>query len=127
MKKVLLLFIFITQISLIKAQSIDDKISEVYGDVSGSFFRGNTELYAQFQNLLQNRIRVEQMPYENGEKFIKISSLTINNKYNNALAHAPFVNTESFNPLKYNMDFFAKTTKVYRIDNTNLIVVIDPQ
>lgn len=127
MKKIIILFAFILNISLLKAQTVDDKISEVYGDVNGAFFRGNVGLYSQFQNLLQNRIKIEQMPYENGEKFTKISSLTINNKYNNALAHAPFINTESFNPLKYNMDFFAKTTKIYRIDNTNLIVVIDPQ
>jgi hypothetical protein len=126
-KKVFLLFVFIIQFTLLKAQSIDDKIAEVYGDVNGNFFRGNTELYSTFQGLLQNRVRIEEMPYETGEKFPKISTLPLMNKYNTSLSHTPFLNAQSFNPLKYNMEFFAKSTKVYRIDNTNLIIVIDPQ
>ncbi|MFN4234142.1 MAG: hypothetical protein ACK4IK_04990 [Bacteroidia bacterium] len=128
MKKILLALTFtIALVNFSNAQSIDDKIIEVYGDLNGSFFKGNKSLYESFENLLSKRIKIEEMPYRNDEKFIKISSLQILNKYNSNLKHEKFESIEKFNPLKYNMEFFSNSMKVYRIDDTNFILIINPQ
>ncbi len=112
----------------VKAQSVaHNNLHEIYGELNGEFFKGNSELYNTFIELLTKRINIVEELYVQNEKYEKISSLNLLNKYNTSISHESFKTVDEFNPLKYQMDFFAKTTKVYRIDNTNLIVVIDPQ
>lgn len=112
----------------LKAQkTIESKINEVYGELNGDFFKGNDNLHRFFTKLLTERIKIIEESYNDNEKYIKISSLTLTNKYNPLISHENFKSINEFNPLIYQMDFFAKTTKVYRIDNTDLIIVIDPQ
>lgn len=121
-----LLFFFFA-FTTVNAQNEDNKIAEVYGELNGSFFKENAELYKAFISLLKNRIHINEEMYSVNEKYEKISSKPLLNKYNKEIKHVPFNNKDDFNPLKYQLDFFSKQTKVYRIDDTNLIIVIDPQ
>ena len=112
----------------LKAQNtVDFKIHEVYGELNGDFFKGNNELYNAFVKLLKERVQITEELFNQNEKYVKISSLALLNKYNSLVVHNNFKSVSEFNPLKYQMDFFANTVKVYRIDNTDLIIVIDPQ
>lgn len=112
----------------LKSQNIvQNNIHEVYGELNDDFFKSNNELYTSFIKLLTDRIKIVEELYDQNEKYVKISSLTLSNKYNSSISHENFKSVSEFNPLRYQMDFFSKLTKVYRIDNTNLIIVIDPQ
>ena len=124
--KILLIFLLLSS-TLFAQYTIKEKITEVYGKIDGDFFQGNTELYANFYKLLNERTKIEVMEYKSDEKFPKVSSFEILNKYNASLKHEDFQSIESFNPLKYKLEFFSKNTKVYRIDNTNYILIIEPQ
>lgn len=114
---------------LLSAQhhNAQQQIEEVYGSKTSSFFQTNPDLWPFFEKLLNERIAYIQEPISFNEKYTKLSEVPLNNKYNPGLTRDGAFNIESFNPLKYQMNFYAKTTMVYRIDNTDYLIVINPQ
>lgn len=125
--KPLLLFLFFLGVSAapLCAQMTDEqKLQEVYGP---TFFNGDQELKAQFLLLLQERIEYQQIPQTADEKYIHLDNVPLLNKFNPSLVHDAAVSDAStFNPLKYQMEFWARTPQVYRM-NPNLVIVIYPQ
>ncbi len=100
------------------------RINEVFGS---SFFSSKPELLQFYKTLLLNRITYKEIPNSPDDKFIKLSSIPLLDLYNSKLSRDLTFNPQTFNPLKYQMDFYAKTTKIYRFDNTNNVIVILPQ
>lgn len=129
MKNLLLLLILsllpFTQHSVSAQQTgIDQKIIDVYG---ASFAANNPGMYQKMHKLLQERVRYQRMAETPDEKFTKLSQVALLNKNNPGLTRDQnFVNADNFNPLKYDLNFYAKTTQVYRFDNTDILVIIDP-
>ena len=99
------------------------KITEVYGP---SFPNDNPGMYQKMEDLLNNRIRYTQVAQEPNEKYTKLSSRGLLNKNNPSMTRDQTFNEGTFNPLKYDLNFYAKTTQIYRIDNSNYLIVIDP-
>jgi hypothetical protein len=61
------------------------------------------------------------------EKYTLLSTCNLNNKDNPSLTRDAAFNELTFNPLKYHMIFFSKTTQVYRFDGTDFLIIIAPQ
>ena len=116
--------VLLLSISLSAQINADDKIDEVYRP---EFFDNNPELRQIFHRLLDERIRYVRTPIEQNEKYQLLSNCTLNDKDNPSLIRDSAFNEYTFNPLKYNMAFFSKTTQVYRFDGTDLLIVISPQ
>ena len=77
--------------------------------------------------LLNERLKYEQVPETADEKFQNLQNVPLLNKFNASLVHdVSNFNELTFNPLKYQMEFFSKKTEVYRI-NPDWIIVITPQ
>lgn len=76
-----------------------------------------------------SRVEIKTRPISPGEPYTLLSTVILLNKYNPELKrdNAQNFNPETFNPLKYNFAFFAKTDQIYRVDGTNYIIVIHPQ
>lgn len=104
--------------------SVNDKITEVYG---ADFVTNNPTLVVSFSKLLTERIRYEQQPATAGEKFPKISTLGLKNKNNPSLTMDTVFDEQNFNPLKYGIQMFAPTIQVYRFDNSDILIIIEPQ
>jgi len=123
-----LIFFFVLNLLINHAvyaqSSVNDKITEVYG---ADFVTNNPTLVRSFDKLLTERIRYEQQPETADEKFPKISTLGLNNKRNPSLTMDTVFDAQNFNPLKYGMQLFAPTTQVYRFDNTDILIIIEPQ
>lgn len=121
--------LFFVNIIFLSAQNnnVQQKIEEVYGTKTSSFFQTNPDLWPFFEKLLNERIEYKQEPISFNEKYTKLSEVALNNKYNPALTRDASFNVESFNPLKYQMNFYTRTTMVYRVDNTDYLIVINPQ
>lgn len=100
------------------------KIEEVYG---ASFMNDNPTLVQSFSKLLEERIKYVQTPEIENEKYPKISSLGLQNKNNQGLTVDTVFDESTFNPLKYGIQMFAPTKQVYRIDNTDFLMLIEPQ
>jgi len=122
---------FMLMISLCRfhsaAQNVEAKIQEVYADKTQELVLNDPERHALLIDLLQNRLKVMESQPNTKENYIKLSEIALLNKYNPALTRDASFDPENFNPLKYNLNFFPKTTTAYRIDNTNYIIIIQPQ
>jgi len=110
-------------------QQIDPRIRELYGDKANEMLGNNPELLNFWNDLLTNRIEIAELSAsEDAVKFIKLSQIDLLNKYNPSIKRDVVFNPETFNPLKYNLEFTAKDTKkVYVVDNSNYIIIISPQ
>lgn len=121
-----LFFVFLnTNIST--AQETNAKIQEVYGDKTQELVINDPERLSFLTDLLENRIKVIEMPANEKKAYTKLSTMPLVNKYNAAIKRDFIFDPNNFNPLKYDLIFSSKKTEVYQIDNTNYFIVIQPQ
>jgi len=113
----------LTSFSLAQTTSAQ-KIEEAYGK---SFLEDKPELTAQLYRLLDSRVHVAVQKAEEGEKYARLSAIALHDKLNPGLVRDTVFDPLAFNPLKYELDFFAQTIQVYRIDNSDYLLIIDPQ
>lgn len=115
-------------IGSVNAQQVNAKIQEVYGDKTQELVINDPVRLDFLNDLLDNRIKIIESPLsDNNEKETKLSSIELLNKYNPDLKRDVEFDPLNFNPLKYNFNFFPKTASVYRVDNTNYLIVIQAQ
>lgn len=109
----------------VNATSVDPRISEVYAAQTSQIASDPQRL--KDLNGILNRYVIITEKLTPSDKFPKLSTVPLFNKYNPNLTRDAVVNKDNFNILKYDLDFYSKYTKVYRIDNTDFILVIEPQ
>lgn len=109
------------------AQQTTSKIQEVYGDKYQEISTNDPERIKLLSDLLENRIKIVEVSSVGEDKYPKLSSVALLNKYNPNLTRDVAFDVNTFNPLKYNLNFFSTKTEVYRIDNTDYLLVIQPQ
>lgn len=122
-----ILFALFTNISNSFSQQIDPKITEVYGDKTQEIFQNDPDRLKALTDLLDNRIKLVESPVHGEDKYTKLSTIPLLNKYNPNLKRDVVFNPSTFNPLKYNLNFFTSEVQIYRVDNTDYIIVIDSQ
>lgn len=121
-----LFFVFLnTNIST--AQETNAKIQEVYGDKTQELVINDPERLSFLTDLLENRIKVIELPANGKKSYTKLSAIPLVNKYNVAIKRDLVFDPNNFNPLKYDLIFSSKKTEIYQIDNTNYFIVIQPQ
>ena len=120
------LFVFVN-ISHVNAQQINSKIEEVYGSSLQQIMQNDSERIKLLTDLLENRIRIVQVASVGDDKYPKLSEVALLNKYNSGLKRDVVFDPNNFNPLKYNLNFFSLKTEAYRVDNTDYVIVINPQ
>ena len=106
---------------------IDKRIVEVFGNQLENLVLNDTQRLSDLTDILDNRTEIIEQKNTSNEKYVKLSSVSLFNKYNQNLERDKIFNKNNFNVLKYDLEFFAKSVKVYRIDNTNYLLVIQPQ
>ena len=100
----------------------------MYGEHLSDVVLSDPDLLKALNNLLQNRVKIVEEPFSSEEKYIKLSQVELLNRYNPNLTRDVVFDPSNFNVLKYNLNFFSATfSYVYRIDNTNYLIVIEPQ
>jgi hypothetical protein len=121
------MFFVFTNINNAMAQQVNPKIQEVYGDKTQEILQNEPERVKIFTDLLENRIKIVLEVSVGEDKYPKLSLFSLLNKYNPNLTRDSAFDLNTFNPLKYNLNFFSTKTEVYRIDNTDYLIVIKPQ
>ena len=128
MKPIIVAFAFFTLLSLqVNAQQINEKIQEVYGTFAQQEVYTNPTRLSYLTDIIVNRVKIVESPSSINDKFPKLSSIPLLNKYNPALTYDEVFNPDNFNPIKYNFNFYTNSNMVYRVDNTNYIIIIEPQ
>ena len=119
--------IVFVNINLISAQQVNPKIQEVYGNMTEQIAQNEPDRIIALNDLLDNRIKIVKSPVVGEDKYTKLSTVPLLNKYNPNLKRDEGFDPNNFNALKYNMNFFNSQAVVYRVDNTDYIIVIKPQ
>ena len=101
-----------------------EKIQEVYGSYWNEVIKVDNDRQKGLTDLLETRTEIYEEKYFEGEKYEKLSSVSLFNKYNSDLKKDEVFDVNTFNILKYDINFFSSRDKIYRIDGTNYIVYI---
>lgn len=104
-------------------------LEEVYADKLERYVLSRPSRLKDLKHLLRNRIEIKLMPdlVEYTQKYKTLSEAGLFNSYNKNLKFDTSFNAETFNPLKYNMEFYGRGSRIYRIDNTNYFIIIKSQ
>lgn len=104
-------------------------LKEAYTDQLEKYVLSNPQRLKDMKHLLRNRIKIKAMPELTGysEKYITLSQAGLFDSYNKNLILDTSYNPNTFNPLKYNLQFFGRGQHLYRIDNTDYFILIKSQ
>ncbi|WP_294677124.1 hypothetical protein [uncultured Fluviicola sp.] len=106
-------------------EQVTGRLNDVYGS---NFLLQNPELPAVYAKIINERIDYIVTAATTDEKYALLSSVPLMTKLNPEIQGANFLNfnLNEFNPLAYYIDYFSDRTQVYRVDNTDYIMVIKP-
>lgn len=108
-----------------KAQ-IETFIREVFADQADVLvLQSNSTRLHDIEDFLA-RVQVVHKPEYKGKKFALLSTVGLVNKYNQGLMRDAVCNPATFNPLKYHFPIASKSKKIYRFDNTDYLIIIQP-
>ncbi len=110
----------------VNAQEVDARIKEIFKDAPQEY--NDASRLAFLNDILQNRFKIIESPVSTKETYAKLSSVSLQNKYNHDLTRDVVFDPQNFNPLKYSFNFSSFKEEIgYRVDGTNYIIVIKPQ
>lgn len=101
-------------------QNLNSFVSEVYGANSNEIL--NERTLKSYQELFNFRMVYAEVPTEMLSGLTSTQDWEINNGFT---AHREF-NPETFNPFYYKIDFFSNYFSVFRIAETNYVLMIIP-
>lgn len=98
----------------------------MYGDYLQEVKKVDPERLVYLNQLVKERISIVTIPRTVDEKYAKLSEFNLFNIYNPNLKRDEVVDVNTFNALKYDLTFFARTIMIYRIDDTDYVIFIQP-
>ncbi|WP_452219602.1 hypothetical protein [Lacinutrix salivirga] len=122
-------------VSFVSANNLSSKFSkkekqfieEVYGKEAKTLVYNDADFSKSLKHLLRNRIEfIDASKNPKLKKGKLLSQVELSEDYTTQKKDYSF-NLETFNPLKYKLDFFSKGTYLYIIDNTNYVIQITSQ
>lgn len=112
------------------AQKFGTYIDAVYTNSGKDFIKPDSRRYAYFKELYLNRITFVKNDAEKlsqDTSLLKLSSVALYDTYNKGLMRDASFDPSTFNPFKYNLDFYSANKLIYWIDNSDYLLVITPQ
>ncbi len=103
-------------------------INEVYGDKTQEDILNHPQRVKDIKNILRNRVTYRRV--DNPAKFKECKSLSevpLFDDYVVDLDRDIVFNPETFNPLKYEFNFYSRSGEHYKVDNTNYYIFISSQ
>ena len=104
------------------------QIIEVYGDYANKYIFSKPHRLKSMKHLLRNRIVIKLISDENNKKpCTKLSEVELNDGFVSNLKRDESFDPNSFNPLKYNFEFYSRAASIYQVDNTDYYIIIKSQ
>jgi hypothetical protein len=103
----------------------DSMINEVFVDKT-YLHQNSSSYYNHLKNAYSNRMYLKFEKKTDDEKFENIQSIAIYNTYNSEVNVSLDIDIKDFNPFKYQLEFFSRSKKVYRLYDSDYLLVISP-
>jgi len=106
-----------------------DFINQVYTGEGVEQIQPSTRRYAYMKELFENRIvyTKKDMRKLDMANYTLLSQVPLFDTYNKSLMRDGIFNPRTFNPFKYQFQFYTKETQMVRVDGTEYVIVIYPQ
>jgi len=103
-------------------------LTEVYQDKLEAYVLSKPQKVKNLKHLLRNRIVIKEIKnLKDDDKYTLLSEIELFDIYNKNLKRDASYNKATFNPLKYNLEFYRMGSIIYKIDGTNYFIIIKPQ
>ena len=99
------------------------KLKYVYGINLKKYVLDKPSRVLDIKHIFRNRIVILNEDIKDIANYPLLSTVSVFDVFNN-LIETPLFNKETFNPLIYNFNFNSKSRLIYRVDNTNYLIVI---
>lgn len=104
------------------------QIIEVYGEYADKYIFSKPHRLKSIKQLLRNRIVIKRITDPNSKKpCTKLSEVTLCNGFVGDLERDITFDPKTFNPLKYNFEFYSRSAAIYQVDNTDYYIIIKSQ
>ena len=102
-------------------------LREVYGESLEKEILNRPQRLKDTKNILRNRVEVVELAPKDQKTCTLLSQVPLFNVFVSSLERDGHFNKATFNPLKYNFNFYGRGTQMYRVDNTNFFILIKSQ
>ena len=99
-------------------------LEEVYADNLNKYVLDKPNISLDIKDIIRNRVKIYKEDIKDLSNYTLLSSVGLFNIFNNK-KHPPIFNKNNFNPLIYNFEFGSRSKKIYRVDNTNYLIIIN--
>jgi hypothetical protein len=99
------------------------KLKYIYGDQLKKYVLDKPSRVKDIKHILRNRVVIQNEDVKDISNYPLLSTISVFDVFNNSIQF-PLFNKDNFNPLIYNFNFNSKTRLIYRVDNTNYLIVI---
>jgi hypothetical protein len=99
------------------------KLKYIYGDQLKKYVLDKPSRVKDIKHIFRNRIFIGKKSLTPQVKYPLLSSVKLFNIYNKNLSR-PHFDKETFNPFIYNFNFGSKSELIYRVDNSDYIIII---
>ncbi len=104
------------------------QIVEVYGEHAEEDILSKPQRLKDVKHILRNRVEIIELPGKDLSSFTNLSTIPLFNHYNKGLSRDASYNANTFNPLKYQFNFYSREgSKTYRFDNSQFLIIIKSQ
>ena len=103
-----------------------NKLEEVYDQNLKDQILDRPIRIKDIKDIFRNRVYIYQENIKDLSDIGLLSEVALFEIYNKKIIR-PVFDINNFNPLLYNFNFFSKTKQIYRVDNTNYLIVIKPR
>lgn len=104
------------------------QIKEAFGDYASQYVLDNPRRLRSIKNILRNRVVVKKVTNPNERKDCdNLSTVPLFDSFVSDIKRDDHFNPTTFNPLKYNFDFYSTSSYMYKVDNTNYYIMIKSQ
>jgi hypothetical protein len=105
-----------------------NQIIEVYGESANKFVFSNPHRLKSIKHILRNRVVIKIITDEKNKKPCpKLSEVSVFDGFVRDLRRDETFSPNSFNPLKYNFQFYSRGAAMYEVDSTNYFIIIKSQ
>lgn len=97
-------------------------INSIYDKQNIERLYSSKPLLREIKDILRNRVKIVLEINKNISKYPLLSQKTINPG-----GTLKKFNEENFNPLAYDFEFNSSINQIYRVDNTNYLIIVSPK
>lgn len=107
--------------------NLDTFLNEVF--IGEGKIKPDSRQYQYFKELFENRLTYKKVDNKllNKKEVQHISDVNLNTIFNSNLSRDNTFNINSFNPFKYNLNFYSKSLQIFKLENTDYVMLIYPQ